>query len=242
MSTTSSAKVLPPRPGSPPLCSGCAVRTICPIGRFPAAQRPQLVSLTREMAFRKGESLGTEGQAGDRLRVIKLGTVSLTRLGPDGLARPVGMMGRAHLLGTCSLLGFRTQFGAQALSAGRFCELHIADLRREPTLHQSFLEASHEVLARAIGRLADWGHVVRLRGLPRQLVATLLLLSDEQGNRVVRLPSQQSLAALLASSRESVARTLRQLEERGLLRRIDRWHCELTPRHREVFQDPPGGA
>ena len=230
------------RPGSPPQCSVCAVRSSCPVGQFPLGHRPQLVSLTREAAFRKGENLGSEGQASDRLRILKLGTVSVTRIGPDGLARPIGMVGRGHMLDTCSLFGLRTQLGALALSAGRFCELHLADLQREPGLLQTFVEASHGVMARAMGRQADWGHVMRLRGLPRQLVATLLLLADEQGNRIVRLPSHQSLAALLSSSRESVARTLRQLEERALLRRIDRWHCELTPQHQDVFRDSPDGA
>ena len=35
------------------------------------------------------------------------------------------------------------------------------------------------------------------------------------------------LAALLASTRETVARTLRQLEAQHGLTRRDRWHCEI---------------
>ena len=36
-----------------------------------------------------------------------------------------------------------------------------------------------------------------------------------------------ALAALLASTRETVARTLRQLEAQHGLTRRDRWHCEI---------------
>jgi cobalamin biosynthesis protein CobD/CbiB len=86
----------------------------------------------------------------------------------------------------------------------------------------------------AFGRLADWSQVVQLRGLQRQLVVALLL-SQEQGNAVIRLPSQVVLAALLSTTRESIARTLNQLAKLGLLRRIDRRHCEVMVQDLSCF-------
>ena len=109
-----------------------------------------------------------------------------------------------------------------------------------PAVFNAFDEAMIAELDDAFARLADWSQVMRLRGLPRQLMATLMLLADEQGTRTVHLPSQVALAALLSTSRETVARTLRQLEDDGHLRRVDRWHGELTGTHRHVFRDDAG--
>ena len=69
------------------------------------------------------------------------------------------------------------------------------------------------------------------------VLRALMLMADEQGSRTVQLPSQVTLAALLATTRESVARALRQLDDSGHLQRIDRWHGELTGTHRHIFHD-----
>ena len=220
-------------------CQVCAARMSCLLGQLPLPSQTHLATVNREQIFKKGQVLLEEGVVSDSIRIIKLGTVMATRRGPDGVARPVAMLGRGQVLGQYGVFGRTTQVGAVALSTGRVCEVSVADLRRLNALDSHFIDALHLVMANAFGRLADWAHIMRLRGLPRQLVATLLLLGAEQGNRVVRLPSHVALAALLSTSRESVARTLRQLEAGGQLRRIDRWHCELTASHHTLFDDSP---
>ena len=218
-------------------CQVCAARQTCLVGQLPRPLQERLDPLIREVDFRKGESLLTEGVDPVVVCTIKLGTVMLTRAGPDRVSRPVALVGRGHLLGMWGLLAKSTQVGAQALSAGRVCELPAAALRNTLGKDPALLDTLHNQMALTFARLADWSQVMRLRGLPRQLVATLLLLAHEQGTRAALLPSHVALAALLSTTRESVARTLRQLEDRGHLRRNDRWHGELTDSHLEVFQD-----
>lgn len=229
-----------PHPEPVQRCQLCAARRTCLMGQLPRGQQDKLDPMLRELGFHKGDVLQTEGTAPDTVRSIKLGTVMLTRSGPDGAHHPVALAGRGHLLGMWGLLDKPTQVGARALSAGRICELPVAALRQ--TLYQDAtqLDALHHQMAHTFARLADWSQVMRLRGLPRQLMATLMLLANEQGSRSVHLPSQVALAALLATSRESVARTLRLLQDNGHLRRMDRWHGELTGTHRHVFPDNAG--
>lgn len=225
-------------PTDPPQrCQLCAARLTCLVGQLPRPLQERLDSQIREVDFRKGETLQTEGIDPVVVRTIKLGTVMLTRAGPDRVSRPVAMVGRGHLLGMWGLLAKTTQVGAQALSSGRVCELPVVALRNTLGKDVSLLGSLHDQMALTFARLADWSQVMRLRGLPRQLVATLMLLTHEQGTRAAHLPSHIALAALLSTTRESVARTLRQLEDRGHLRRNDRWHGELTDSHLEVFQD-----
>lgn len=228
-------------PAAPPTdhvqrCQLCAARLTCLIGRLPPAQQERLDPMLRELGFRKGEVLQSEGIAAGVVRTVKLGTVMLTRTGPDGAQHPVAMVGRGHLLGMWGLLGKPTQVGAQALSAGRVCEMPVAALRH--TLHQdaALMDILHHHMANAFSLLADWSQVMRLRGLPRQLAASMLLLAQQQGTRTVLLPSQVALAALLSTSRESVARTLARLELDGHVRRIDRWHAELGADLPAVFE------
>ena len=218
-------------------CQVCAARRDCLIGQLPRPLLERLLPLVHERAFRKGELLQSEGQPPPVLRSIKLGSVMLTRAGPDGMPRPVALVGRGHLLGLAALLGEQTQVGAQAVSAGRCCEVAPEPLRQLFASDPALMADLHRHLLQTLARLADWGQVMRLRGLPRQLMAALMLMADEQGSRVVQLPSQVTLAALLATTRESVARALRQLDDSGHLRRIDRWHGELTGTHRLIFND-----
>lgn len=218
-------------------CQVCAARQGCLIGRLPRARQLRIDPWINEIEFRKGDRLQAEGAATEVVRTIKLGTVMLTREGPDGVARPVAIVGRGHLLGQWRLLDQPTQVGALALSTGRVCELPLPALKGPLLQDPVFLNALHSGMAHTFARLADWSHVARLRGLPRQLVATLLLLSEAQGASAVRLPSHVALAAVLNTTRESVARTLRQLDTAGHLRRIDRWHAELSRSHRQVFDD-----
>ncbi len=226
---------------TPQRCQICAARAHCVVGLLPRAQQERLDPLIRERSFRKGEVLQTEAVVPTVVRTVKLGTLVLTRRGPDGQARPIALAGRGHLLGLWGLLDGQTQVGAQALSTGRVCELPATALRQTLEADHSLYTMVHTHMAQSFARLADWAQVMRLRGLPRQLVAALMLMARDQGTRTVHLPSQVALAALLSTSRETVARTLRQIEDDGYLQRIDRWHGELTGTHRQVFRDDSAG-
>lgn len=240
--TAPSMSVSPaPSSDAAPRCQVCAAHLNCVVGQLPRTQQERLDPLIHEVTFRKGEILQAEGMEAEAVRTIKLGTVELNRAGPDGVSRPVALVGRGHLMGLLALLGQPTQVGARALSAGRMCELSAAALRHALGADPALQVTLYRQIASTLARLADWGQVMRLRGLPRQLVATLMLLAHEQGTRTVRLPSHVALSQLLRTSRESVARTLGTLEQRGLLKRIDRWHVSLGPGHGRVFTDEDDG-
>lgn len=225
-------------PADPALrCLGCAARTSCLVGLMPRIQQDRLAPLIVEQRFRKGEVLQAEGTEVDMVRTIKLGTVMLTRSGPDRVLRPVALVGRGHLMGLMVLLGQTTQVGAKALSPGRICDVPVAAMLSALVKDTALQNSLHRQIGNTIARLADWGQTMRLRGLHRQLVATLMLLAHEQGTRMVRIPSHIALSELLRTTRESVARTLRQLEDQGHLQRNDRWHVTLAPGHERVFTE-----
>lgn len=224
--TPDSSPSAPVRPQT--ACSQCATRQVCLLGALPAEQLQLLDGVIDEHLFSKHAVLEVEGLPAQRIAIVKLGTVMATRCGAQGQPQPVALFGRGRVLGQYGVYGHAEQLGATALSSGRLCTVQIADLYRLGIVDRLFHERLQTQIVRYYGRLADWSRVMRYKGIPRQLHACLVLFAEEQGHRTLRLPSHIALAALLSTTRETIARTLRQLETDGLLRRTDRWHCEVA--------------
>lgn len=210
-------------------CAHCAGQQLCMLGRLDEAQRQRWAALVTERSVRKGELLLQQGRTASRVfKIVKTGTVVLLRSGEDGVERPVGLSGPGQPLGTTALLDHPAPLSCRALTAGRICEVPIACATRHGLLvDPGFLRGLAQCYAQTNARIADWARIVRIKGVQGQLAATLLELAQLQRSTLVRLPSHQLLADLLSTSRETIARTLGQLNARGGVVRRDRWHCEV---------------
>ncbi|MDZ4294971.1 MAG: hypothetical protein A3B67_15070 [Burkholderiales bacterium RIFCSPHIGHO2_02_FULL_66_10] len=206
----------------------CATRSVCIMNGLGESTAQALAGVIHERTFRKSDVVQVEGEMADQITIVKLGTVKATRRGVDAIERPVALCGRGQLIGAFGLFGQRNQVGAEALSAGRLCMIDIADLYRLGVIDRVFLGCVYNMISTSVGHLADWAHVMRVKGIQQQLLGALRLMSNDHSNRLIRLPSHVALAELLSTTRESVARNLRLLEQQGLLNRRDRWHCQLT--------------
>lgn len=209
-------------------CAVCASRKVCLIGTLPESQLSAIAPLVREISFKNHDRLLHEGEVSEHIKIVKLGTVMCSRRGPDGVQRPVALFGRGHVLGKYALVDHPNALDAVGLSAGRLCLLRVSDLKDGRFTTSALLNSLHGIMVRSFAGLADWSQVMRQRGLQRQLHASLQLMGREQGQGIVRIPSHVALAALLSTTRESVARTMGQLEEAQLVRRVDRWHREVV--------------
>ncbi|MCW5671125.1 MAG: Crp/Fnr family transcriptional regulator [Hydrogenophaga sp.] len=218
--------------GPPPRCRSrcnhCATLRVCLMGCLPDASRERLSSCIEESAFTKGDALQLEGIVAQRISIIKIGAVMATRQGEDGQPHPVALLGRGKTLGGYAIYGHQEQIGAQALSTGRVCSVDVPDFYRVGVVNRQFHACIQTHIVEAHGQLADWSRVMRIKGLQQKLLATLQLYAREQRTQAVRLPSHVALAALLSTTRETIARSLRQLEAAGHILRHDRWHCEVV--------------
>lgn len=209
-------------------CHECSSRHQCLIGRQSDAARVSWPTLVQEHRFRKGDVLQLQGETADSLSVLKVGTALLQRTGPDQVARPVAMAGCGQALGTGAVLGTAERLTWVAVQEGRLCRLPAAALVRSGGLDSEFLQALLHEEAQAQSRLADWSGLLHLRGVPAQLASALLQLSQLQRSTLVRLPTHTVLASLLATTRETIARSLTQLAQQGAVVRHDRWHCAIV--------------
>ncbi|BFO57138.1 Crp/Fnr family transcriptional regulator [Acidovorax sacchari] len=209
-------------------CHECSSRHQCLIGRQIDAARASWPALVQEHRFRKGDVLQLQGETAVSLSVLKVGTALQQRTGPDQVARPVAMAGCGQAFGTGSVLGTAERLTWVAVQEGRLCRLPAAALVRSGGLDSEFLQALLHEEAQAQSRLADWSGLLHLRGVPAQLASALLQLSQLQRSTLVRLPTHTVLASLLATTRETIARSLTQLAQQGAVVRHDRWHCAIV--------------
>ncbi len=209
-------------------CPQCATLPICFMGCLPEASRNQLAPCVAESTFAKGDLLLPEGQVARQLSIVKIGAVMVCRQGENGQPQPVALLGRGKALGGYAIYGHAEQTSAVALSAGRVCRLDVSDVYRLGLADRQFHACVQRCIVCSHGQLADWSRVMRIKGIQQRVLATLQLYAREQRVRVIRLPSHVALASLLSTTRESVARSLRQLETAGHILRHDRWHCEVV--------------
>ncbi|AVS75463.1 Crp/Fnr family transcriptional regulator, partial [Paracidovorax cattleyae] len=209
-------------------CHECSSRRLCLIGRQGDATRAPWPALVQEHRFRKGDVLQNQGETAESISVLKVGTALLQRTGPDAVARPVAMAGCGQALGTGAVLGTPERLTWVAVQEGRLCRIPAAALVHSGGLDSEFLQALLQEEAQAQERLADWSGLLHLRGVPAQLASALLQLSQLQRSTLVRLPTHTVLASLLATTRETIARSLTQLAQQGAVIRHDRWHCAIV--------------
>lgn len=205
-------------------CPRCVIYHDCAFRSLPLCSPTTGCAMVQERRFTAGELLRQEGDDWGVVQVIKVGNVLASRRGPDGVSRPVALWGRGHIMGRLEPSTEPNALSCQAVSSGRVCEVRLEDVGSLPQDFRDFMTRGY---ARAFALLADWAQVTRVRGVAGQVAAALVQLGRIQASTLVQLPGHLALAALLGTSRESVARALSQLERAGAVRRQGRSHCEL---------------
>lgn len=218
---------VPDEAGVPVDCARCACGKLCLVGKMDPAVRTRWQMLVTERSFAKGTPLLRQGETLTVFRIVKVGTIMLLRSSEYGAERPIGLCGHGQTLGSTMLLGQPAVVSCVAMSQVRICEVPITPLLDAGLVDHHFLWTLAVAYAQTNAHMADWARVVRTPSVAGQMAGTLLQLAALQQTTLVRLPSQTALAALLATSRETIARTLRQLELENCLVRHDRWHCEI---------------
>lgn len=206
-------------------CPRCVIFHDCAFRSLPLCSPTTGCAVVRERHFAAGDVLREEGADWGVVQVIKVGNVLASRRGADGVSRPVALWGRGHIMGRLEPSTEPNALSCQAVSAGRVCEVRVDDIGT--ALTQDFRDVMAQGYARAFALLADWAQVTRVRGVVGQVAAALVQLGRIQASTRVQLPGHLALAALLGTSRESVARALSQLERQGAVRRQGRSHCQL---------------
>ena len=160
----------------------------------------------------------------ERLYVIKRGRVRLYRLTPDGKQLTLELLDKGRIVGRMAWLGQQlTDAYAEAIEDALICSFTPRELQR---LIDRFPSVGVNIIRYLSGRLAASERereVMAFRTVEQRLAARLVELSERFGQPTedgvaidVRL-TQQELADMIGTSRETLATTVASLRERRVL-------------------------
>jgi len=193
----------------------------------------QLASIASLDTRRKGESIFAEGDPADALWVLLKGQVKIFKLGPDGREQVLRIVRPGESFAEAAALS-RGAFPAHAEATARSTTARFpADdflrlLEASPQLATNMIVALSQLL-RGFAALVD---ALALREVPARLAKYLLDASLRARSDTVVLDVRKTvLAARLGTVSETLSRSLRRLQDRGLIA-VDGPRIDLL--------DPPG--
>jgi CRP-like cAMP-binding protein len=210
------------------------LRTIDLFADLTDREAQTVVSLMRERAVAKGTAIFHQHDDGGGLYLILDGAVKISRTGRDGREVTVAVLREGNFFGEMSLLdGQPRSATATAVEPSTLLVLDREHFQRN-------ILAQPRLVAKLLGELSK-----RIRAAD-QSIENLALgsvhdrlfhLLGHLGRRsplkggtgvIERSPTHQELAEMVGSSRETVTRTLAQMEKSGLLS-IERKRITLQP-------------
>ena len=180
-------------------------------------------------AYTKGQMILLEDDLGQTFFVIAEGSVKITRLSDDGREVILAMLGESDFFGEMSLLdGAGRSANVVALEASEVLTLARNDfldiLQQYPKISISLLEELTQRIRKSDQQIES----LSLSDVEQRIGITLIRLAEELGTikqgsvKIKNLPYQQDIANMAGTSRETVSRTFKLLEEKGLVTREGR--------------------
>ena len=182
---------------------------------LPPGAAAELVKRARRRRFRRREMVFAQGEVGDCCHLIVAGTFAIRILGPDGDALTVDIIGPGDVTGELSLLPPPAPRNATCVSIGDGETLAVAasdfaEIRsRVPAINEQLLRLLAERSRFLAERLFEALHLPVEQRLVARLRELVQLYPVDGGPVVIPL-SQDDLADLAGTSRQSVNKVLTQ--------------------------------
>jgi CRP/FNR family transcriptional regulator, cyclic AMP receptor protein len=197
-------------------------------GIFQGVSPDAVAALIRQLepvTFRRGEVVFAEGEPGDTLYIITAGKVKIGRKSPDGRDSLITLMGPSDMFGELAIFdpGPRTST-VTALTELKTVVMSRSVLRSWIADRPEIAEQLLRVLARRLRRTNDNLSDLIFTDVPGRVAKQLLYLAQRFGSRdgsALRVDhelTQEEIAQLVGSSRETVNKALSDFAQRGWIR------------------------
>jgi len=182
-----------------------------------------------QRSYTKGQMILLEDDLGQTFFVLGGGSVKITRLSDDGREVILAMLGESDFFGEMSLLdGAGRSANVVALESSEVLTLARNDfleiLQEYPKISISLLEELTQRIRKSDQQIES----LSLSDVEQRIGITLIRLAEELGTikhgtvKINDLPYQQDIANMAGTSRETVSRTFKLMEEKGLVTREGR--------------------
>ncbi|MDG2398327.1 MAG: Crp/Fnr family transcriptional regulator [Candidatus Marinimicrobia bacterium] len=177
--------------------------------------------------YEKGQMILLEESTGETFFIITSGTVKVTRLSDDGREVILALLGENDFFGEMSLLdGEGRSANIVANEDAEVMTLSRRDFLEYLETYPKIAIALLEELAVRIRKSDQQIKSLSLSDSEQRIGITLIRLAEEGGTikrgdvTIQNLPYQQDIANMAGTSRETVSRTLKLLEDKKLVKRI----------------------
>ena len=176
----------------------------------------------------RGQQILSPDDPTDRIHIIKKGRVRVYRMTPDGKQLTLDIYEKGTILGDMSLLGqdrFPEAY-AEAIGDGVICTITPDELRRlierYPIIGVNVIRHLSRRLQAAERELEAMAYQRVDQRLARKLLdlAQRFGVSSERGTIIEARLTQQELAEMIGTTRETLAHTLADFRRRGLLETV----------------------
>ncbi len=188
-----------------------------------------IMHMTVRRTYPKNTMIVIEEDQGDMLYIIESGSVKITRLDDEGREVILAILGSAEFFGEMALLdGQGRSANVMAIEDTVLFTLHRRDfldvLGRFPTISIQLLREMTSRLRKSDQQIKS----LSLSDAEHRVGIAIHRFAEDMGifkmGQVVikRLPYQQDIANMSGTSRETVSRMLKNLEQKGLVEREGR--------------------
>ncbi|MEC9007161.1 MAG: Crp/Fnr family transcriptional regulator [Candidatus Neomarinimicrobiota bacterium] len=176
--------------------------------------------------YEKGQMILLEESQGETFFIIITGAVKVTRLSDDGREVILAMLGESDFFGEMSLLdGEGRSANIVANEEAEVLTLSRSDFLDCLETYPKIAIALLEELAIRLRKSDQHIESLSLSDSEHRIAITLIRFAQELGTikqgdvRIKNLPFQQDIANMAGTSRETVSRTLKLLEEKNLVQK-----------------------
>ena len=186
----------------------------------------ELLSRMTKRSYQKNNMILMEDEFGDTFFIIASGSIKITRVSEDGREVILAMLGEGEFFGEMSLLDGETR-SANAIAIE---ESKVLILKRHDFLLflERFPKIAISLLTEMAGRIRKSDQQIEslsLSDAEHRIGITLIRMAEELGTirqgkvEISNLPYQQDIANMAGTSRETVSRMMKILEEKGFIKR-----------------------
>jgi CRP/FNR family cyclic AMP-dependent transcriptional regulator len=202
----------------------------------------QLAKNTRHREFQTGEVICYQGDPGSTCHIVIRGKVRVFLVGEDGRELSVRILAPGEIIGEMALLeGLPRSANIEALEETQTLELAqealLDCLRKSPALAWNLLQSLSARLRSSTAEAEGLALLTVDERLTRQLhkLAEWSGVAVSDGVRIMVPMTQQELATLIGTSRESVNRALVRMRRHGEVRLDKGWIVLLGKRPSETI-------
>jgi len=191
---------------------------------LPQTQLSSLVGTLERRTYRKGQVILRQGDEGNSLFVIVAGRVRVYTISADGHELTVWIYGEGDFFGEMALLnGEPRSASAMAMQKTELLVLHRQDFRNHLLSNPSTAIHIIETLSQRLRATTANAEELFSMNVTQRIARKLLELSERYGvlqddGVMIDLDlSQDAIASLAGTTRESANRTLSQMRNQGIL-------------------------